>query len=391
MMRKLTKEEINRRILQSNVDAKTDDLYVNAITPMIFYCSKGHKWSTNLGNVTHKYQGCPYCSGRYPIVGETDLWTTRPDVAKLLLNPDDGYKLTEGSGKHVDFKCPNCGTISNHILSNTCKRGFSCSVCSDGISYPNKFMASLLEQLSANYIPEFIINGENYRYDFYLKDYHTIIEMHGRQHYEGWNKTNQTLEEIQQNDSDKKCFAINNGVQNYVVIESKCSDINYIASRIKRSFLSEIFDLSKVDWNKCGFYAAGSLVYKTASLYNDGYDVLSIAKELKVDKSTIRRWLTKATELNLCNWVKSKGFLKEKHSVVLLNNHEVFESISDAARKYGTSIANISRVCLRKGKYSGIHTETGEPLVWRYIEDYDENEVIDFMSLLNSHVNYPTK
>lgn len=61
MMRKLTKEEINRRILQSNVDAKTDDLYVNAITPMIFYCSKGHKWSTNLGNVTHKHQGCPYC------------------------------------------------------------------------------------------------------------------------------------------------------------------------------------------------------------------------------------------------------------------------------------------------------------------------------------------
>ena len=47
--------------------------------------------------------------------GINDLWTTCPEVAQLLLNPEDGYKLTKSSGKHVDFKCPNCGTKSNHI------------------------------------------------------------------------------------------------------------------------------------------------------------------------------------------------------------------------------------------------------------------------------------
>lgn len=392
MMKKPTKEEIDRRILQSGVDAKTSDIYVDATTPMVFYCSKGHEWSAKLGNVIHNHQGCPYCSGRLPILGINDLWKVRPDVASLLLNPEDGYMLTAGSGRHVDCKCPNCGTISNHILANICKRGFSCSVCSDGISYPNKFMASMLEQLCIDYKPEHIIDGENYKYDFYLSQYNLIIEMHGRQHYEGWNDPRrQTLEKIQQNDNDKKAFVINNNIKNYIVIDSRCSDIAYIANKIKQSYLSTIFDLSKVDWVKCGFYTAGSLVYRAAELYNGGNDTKSIADELKVDKSSIHRWLKKATELGLCNWIKSTGFLKERHSIVLLNTKEQFDSVSSGGRKYDVLVQNISKVCRKQRAYAGLHPETGEPLVWRYVEDYDENEVIDFMSLLNPHVNYTTK
>lgn len=390
-MKRPTKEEINKRILQSGVDAKTDDEYINAITPMEFYCSKGHMWPAKLGNITHNHQGCPYCSGRRPVVGENDLWTTRPDVAVLLLNPDDGYKLTEGSGRRIDFKCPNCKAISNHILSNMCRRGFSCPVCSDGISYPNKFMASILEQLGIYYKPEFIMDGKKYRYDFYIPDYQTIIEMHGRQHYERWDKSGQTLEEIQQNDNDKKCFALNHGVKKYVIIESKCSDINYIATRIKTSVLSNMFDLSTVDWYKCGFYAAGSLVHETALLYNDGYDVRYIADKLKVDQTTIHNWLKKATELQLCDWTKSTGFLNEKHSIVLLNTKEKFDSVSDGSKKYHIQIQNIVKVCQKRRSYAGIHPETGEPMVWRYIEDYDENEGIDFASLINPHIRYTTK
>lgn len=388
MAKKPTREEIIDRILKSGVDAMTNDEYINAKTPMIFYCSQGHKWSAKLGNITHCHQGCPFCSGRMPIIGETDLWTTRPDVALLLLNREDGYKLMAGSGRHVDFKCPNCGAISNHILVNICKRGFSCSVCSDGISYPNKFMASCLEQLKVKYTPEYIIDGASYRYDFYLNDYNTIVEMHGRQHYEEWNKGKLTLADIQNNDVTKKDFAIKNGVDRYISIDSKCSDINYISSRIKISDLNDMFNLSVVDWFKCGFYAAGSLVYKAAELYNSGYDTASIAVKLNVSKSTVYKWLTKATELKLCNWIKDNGFINDKHPIVLLTTKEYFNSISDGGRKYNVPIANIAATCQKKREYAGVHPITGEPLVWRYIEDYNDNYVCDFMSLLNSHVHY---
>ena len=41
-------------------------------------CYKGHKWETRICNRTSNGTGCPYCAGRRPILGETDLMTVRP-------------------------------------------------------------------------------------------------------------------------------------------------------------------------------------------------------------------------------------------------------------------------------------------------------------------------
>ena len=391
MPRKPTKEEIDERILKSGVDAKTDDVYINAITPMTFYCSSGHKWPAKLGNITHNHQGCPYCSGRYPIVGETDLWTTNPNIASLLLNKEDGYKFTQYSTHKTDFVCPNCGEIINRAINNVSRRGLSCSVCGDGLSYPNKFMASMLSQLQIHYIPEFHIDGARYRYDFYIPSCNLIIEMQGRQHYEDWDRMNSNLEEVQHNDELKSEFALSCGIEKYVCIDSRYSDIQYISSQIKSSELNDLFDLSLVNWKQCGYYASGSLVHSAAQLYNKQHNTDEIAEALNVSVSTIYNWLTKATELNLCNWIKSNGFLNESHSVVLLNTKETFDSLSDGSRTYNVPVANIAKVCQKQRTYAGIHPETGEPMVWRYIEDYDENEIIYFMSLLDHRAHYTTK
>lgn len=388
MAKKPTKEEIDERILKSGVDARTDDVYINAITPMVFYCSKGHKWPAKLGNVTHNHQGCPYCSGRYPIVGETDLWTTNPETASLLLNKNDGHRFTQYSGQKTNFVCPNCGKVINRAINNVSQKGLSCSVCGDGISYPNKFMASVLSQLKVDYIPEFHIDGAGYRYDFYIPSCNTIVEMQGRQHYEDWIRANSNFKDVQRNDGLKQEFALSHNILRYICIDAKNSDMNYIASHIKSSELKNLFDLSLVDWKKCGYYASGSLVHTAAQLYNKQYSCNEIATVLKVSVSTVYNWLAKATELNLCNWIKSKGFLNETHSVILLNTKEIFDSLSGGCRVYGVPIANVAKVCQKQRAYAGVHPETKEPMVWRYIEDYDENEVIDFMSLLNPHVNY---
>ena len=391
MASKPTKEEIYERILKSGVDARTDDVYVNAVTPMTFYCSKGHRWPAKLGNVTHNHQGCPYCSGRYPIVGETDLWTTNQEIAMLLLDKNDGYRLTRSSGQKTNFICPNCGEVLNRSVHNVFRKGLTCSVCGDGISYPNKFMASMLSQLKINYIPEFHIDGAAYRYDFYVPLYNMIIEMHGRQHYEDWLMPNSSVQDVQNNDKLKLDFAISHNIQTYICIDARNSDINYISSNIVSSELKNIFDLSIVDWRMCGYYAASSMIHAAAQLYNTNYTTDEIATCLKVHVSTIYNWLTKATELKLCTWVKSKGFLNEKRSVVLLNTMEIFESVSSGGKQYNVSIQNIIKTCQKTRSYAGIHPDTGEPMVWRYIEDYNENEIIDFMSLLDPRAHYKTK
>ena len=56
--------------------------------------------------------------------------------------------------------------------------------------------------------------------------------------------------------------------------------------------------------------------------------------------------------------------------VVLLNTGEVFDCISEAAKKYNVKKSNISACCLKKVKCAGKHPDTGEKLVWLYYSDY---------------------
>lgn len=44
-------------------------------------CIKGHKWSSRIDNRVYKGNGCPYCSGRRLIEGETDLATVNPQLS----------------------------------------------------------------------------------------------------------------------------------------------------------------------------------------------------------------------------------------------------------------------------------------------------------------------
>ena len=104
------------------------------------------------------------------------MWESNPEQASMLLNPEDGYKYSQCSAQKVEWKCPSCGHIQKAMISNVYKRGLSCLICNDGISIPNKFMASLLEELKEDYTPEYIITGANYRYDFYFYFAYLILQ-----------------------------------------------------------------------------------------------------------------------------------------------------------------------------------------------------------------------
>ena len=48
---------------------------------MTWKCGAGHKWETAIYNRTSGKRGCPYCSGRFPIIGVNDLQTKNPSLA----------------------------------------------------------------------------------------------------------------------------------------------------------------------------------------------------------------------------------------------------------------------------------------------------------------------
>lgn len=93
---RLTQEEFVNRVNALNKGFRVKGKYVNSKEPVEIECQFGHIWSPSPSNLM-RGSGCIYCSGKKAIVGETDLWTTHPNVAAILKNPDDGHRYTQCS------------------------------------------------------------------------------------------------------------------------------------------------------------------------------------------------------------------------------------------------------------------------------------------------------
>ena len=200
--------------------------------------------------------GCPVCANRVVLKGVNDLWTTHPHIAKLLTNLNEGYEIVVGSTSKKSFTCPNCNTPILQKVIDVTKRGYiSCKACNDNISTPNKIMYHLLSQLDIEFETEKSFDwgvnkdGNKVKYDFFVEDKNIIIEMNGLQHYlRPFHEDSRTLKEEQENDLLKRKLALSNGIENYIIIDARFSDYEYIKNNILDSELSQILDLSNLDW-----------------------------------------------------------------------------------------------------------------------------------------------
>jgi len=318
---------------------------------------------------------------------------THPELVKFLVNKNDSLKYTIGERKKLTVKCINCGYEKKMYLYNLIRQGFGCPKCSDGIPYPEKFIFNILEQLlNDNFKVQLSKKDfkwcENYRYDFYIDKINCIIETHGLQHYEehingNWNR-NKSLKDIQENDKIKEQLAKENGITNYIVLDCRHSELEWIKNSIMNSKLPRLLNFKEKDinWLKCHEHACNSNIKKASDLWNSGIKSTSqIAYILKVHISTVIRYLKQGTKLEWCDYNPKEEMKNNRYHIKVncLTTGEIFNSITIAQEKYNTY--SISKVC--KGKYnsSGIHPKTGEKLKWMYYSEYikllKEDDIID--------------
>ena len=98
------------------------------------------------------------------------------------INP---FEISYCGRTKIKIKCKYCGNVKDTTTQIFVYYNFRCPKCSDGISYPNKFMFSVLKQLKVDFISEYSPKWINLKkYDFYFKingkEY--IIEMDGAFH-----------------------------------------------------------------------------------------------------------------------------------------------------------------------------------------------------------------
>ena len=274
-------------------------------------------------------QGCSFCSGKKPIIGETDLWTTHPNICAYLYDKSDGYKYSAYSNQKIRFICPFCHEdLGFKKISDVTLHGISCYKCGDGISYPNKFLYNLLSQLDINYIPEAgyqwcifpSFSNPNQlshgRFDCIIEDLKLIIEMDGglghgnRKH----SKSTVSIDEQLYRDQQKELIANQYG---YDVIRIDCNYIGHenrfecCKNAILNSNLSNIFDLSNIDWTKVDIDSQKSILFEICDLYNLGLSSGEIASKLCLDQSTVIDYLHKGNDLNLCIFKPYKQKIKK--------------------------------------------------------------------------------
>ena len=366
--RTLSYDDIKDRIPQN---IKIVGKYKNTKTQVSVQCQTcGGIWDARPYNLFNN-SGCPYCYGKKAYPGETDIATTRPDIAKLFKNENETHKYTAYSSHSVDFICPDCGNVINNVISNVSLHGLSCPRCSDGVSFPNKFVRNILSQLKIDYIPEFKIADRFFDNYFKYNGTEYLIEVDGLQHY----KTDGLYSEnIQGNDEYKDTLARTNGYQ-LIRIDARESSVDYIKQSIQGSELSSIFDLSTIDWLIAGVVASSSYVKIVADMWNsrrNNETLGEIARSLKVGDTSIRHWIAKAVELGLCEYdpkeesrrIRDHNHQKKRRSVYCEELDMVFDSCVEAGDYIGVTASNVIGVC--RGRY---HTSKGYH--FRYLTDND--------------------
>lgn len=340
----------------------------------------GYNTETNI----NKGAGCSCCSGHTVVEGINDIPTVAPWMIKYFRGGvKEARQYTSCSERKINPICPECGRIKKNEISivNINKSNSIGCVCSDGISYPEKFIHELLNQINIYFISQFSVKDnpwcKNYRYDFGVPNVSCIIESHGNGHYEtDFSGTGgKTLIEEQENDRLKEQLAKQNGIENYIVLDCRKSELEWIKKSVLESNLLNILNFTEdnINWLKCHEFACSNLIkiiceYKKL---NNNLSTTEIGKTFKLTSDTIRKYLKQGTLLGWCNYdAKTGREIGYKKAIASISKKvEIFKdgislgffnSATELSRKseeiYGVNLhlSGISNVCCyREETYKG--------------------------------------
>lgn len=330
---------------------------------------------------------CNVCSNYKAMLGVNTIWDTDRYLVEVYgLDEEFAKTHTIGTTEKGKFTCKDCGNIKLIIPTSVKKnKSIGCS-CGDKVSYPEKFVYSMLKQLNIDFKSQLTKSKfkwiGSYKYDFYVPSLDLILETHGGQHGKFITSGELTLVKnvdgfkMSKRDDikidSKKCWlAYKNGIDNYIQLDCSKSDLDYIKNNILNSELNKIFNLNNIDWNKCEEFALKNIAkevcdywYKHREINKEDVTTGDLAKMFNVQRVTIREYLKNGTKLGWCNYNPKEEINYKKVRCIELN--KIFTSISEAGRSLNVNPSHISAVCKGKLKtIGGYH--------WEYVEETEEN------------------
>lgn len=108
-----------------------DFLTLGSTKKVWWICPKKHEYAARVDNRFYGNVGCPFCAGKKPILGATDLASQRPDLivewdySKNVKGPEE---YTLGSNKTVNWICQQCGNRYKRVIKDRVE-GHGCPKC----------------------------------------------------------------------------------------------------------------------------------------------------------------------------------------------------------------------------------------------------------------------
>lgn len=342
-----------------------------------------------------KGNNCTCCSNKIVVEGINDIPTTAPWMIPYFQGGYDEAKLyTCQSNKKVYPICPDCGRVKDKpiaICGIYIKRSMSC-FCGDGISYPQKFVFNLLEQLNIGFKTEKTFDWCKFKkynkptesstgkYDYYftIDDKEYLLETDGEQHSkERHVKSAFTgLKEQRYIDNTKDKLAKENGIE-VIRIDCEKSNLEWIKQNLLNSELNRLFDLELINWKQCEEFALSNRVKEACELWNSGINsTKEISKKLNIGSTTACIYLKKGAELHWCSYNSkeesykgsSKSGKMNGNPVACIETNQTFCSTTECAKQcekvFGIRItqSGVCDVCRGKSK-------SAKGLTFKYITD----------------------
>ncbi|MBR4314064.1 MAG: zinc-ribbon domain-containing protein, partial [Lachnospiraceae bacterium] len=171
-----------------NIGVTPKDVTKGSAKKFWWVCEKGHEWQSTIAHRTTMHRGCPYCSGRLPIKGETDLLTLYPSLASEWNYEKNGNLLpsevTTGTPSKVWWLCKEGHEWIAGIAHRT-KEGTNCPYCSG--SKTERLVYAYLKELQIPFTAEKKfeqdIKVKWFPFDVWISSKRLIIEPDGKQHF----------------------------------------------------------------------------------------------------------------------------------------------------------------------------------------------------------------
>lgn len=145
-------------------------------------CNNDHEWIESPYYQLKRFGGddwCPFCSNRKILTGFNDLQSTRPDIARLVVN-ENPSKIIDTSTKRISFRCPD---YEDHIFTsspNDMCNGRKCPYCIgrsvkagfNDLATTHPLIASRVSS-SSSVKPSEVTSGSNTKLTFECDNGHT--------------------------------------------------------------------------------------------------------------------------------------------------------------------------------------------------------------------------